>query len=246
MKILIDADIVAFKAAAAVEKAIEWDDGLWTAHAYLDEGIEYCERYFNNVTATVGKGELTLFLTDKDNWRKDILPTYKASRQRQRKPVILSPMRDWMREMGAVQLPFLEADDLLGIAATNDGSDCIVVSEDKDLKTIPCRLYNPEKKNAVITIDAFTAAYNHMLQTLTGDTTDGYYGCPTIGPVKAKKILSEANEIHDLWPLVVEAYQKQKLSKEVALEQAQVAYICHASNYNTDTGKVTPWMPWKK
>jgi hypothetical protein len=30
----------------------------------------------------------------------------------------------------------------------------------------------------------------HMIQTLTGDVTDGYPGCPGIGPVKAEQILN--------------------------------------------------------
>ena len=29
---LVDADIVAFKAASAVETATDWGDGLWTLH----------------------------------------------------------------------------------------------------------------------------------------------------------------------------------------------------------------------
>ena len=39
---LVDADIVAFKAAAAVERPVQWDDDLWTLHAYESEGIDYC------------------------------------------------------------------------------------------------------------------------------------------------------------------------------------------------------------
>ena len=33
-KFLVDADIVAFKAATAAEQPINWGDGLWTLHAY--------------------------------------------------------------------------------------------------------------------------------------------------------------------------------------------------------------------
>ena len=46
----------------------------------------------------------------------------------------------------------------------------------------------------------------------------------------------------ELWEAVVEAYKKQT-SEEIALQQAQVARICHASDFNFDTGKVTPWIP---
>ena len=42
---------------------------------------------------------------------------------------------------------------------------------------------------------------------------------------------------------VFDAYKKNKLSEDVALQQAQVARICHASDFNFDTGKVTLWNP---
>ena len=43
---LIDADIVAFKAATAAETPIEWEDGLWTLHGYASDAQFYCENYF--------------------------------------------------------------------------------------------------------------------------------------------------------------------------------------------------------
>ena len=33
--------------------------------------------------------------------------------------------------------------------------------------------------------------YFHMMQTLTGDTADGYPGCPSVGKVTAEKILKD-------------------------------------------------------
>jgi 5'-3' exonuclease len=243
MKYLIDADIVAFKAAAAVEQAVEWGDGLWTLHAWEHEGIDYCQSYLNNVLANLGDGELKLFLSDKHNWRKDILPSYKASRKSSRKPLILAALKQYMvNEWAAVSVSYLEADDLLGITATSE-PDCVIVSEDKDLLTIPSLIYNPAKDVKPKRLSEFSAFYNHMFQTLVGDRTDGYDGCPTIGPVKAQRILNEAETKADLWDAVVATYKKNKLGQKAALQQAQVAYICQASNFNTKTGKVTPWLP---
>ena len=81
MKFLIDADIVAFKAASSTERPIDWGDGLWTLHAYESEGIEYIHNYLQRVTDVIGQGEFKLFITDPTNWRKDILPSYKSNRK---------------------------------------------------------------------------------------------------------------------------------------------------------------------
>ena len=119
MRLLFDADIIAFKAAAAVEHPIKWGDGLWTLHAYEHEAIEQCINYISNVRRDLIASDHTLYLTGPDNWRKDILPTYKENRKDTRKPLVLQAVRQWMiEEQGAVLTDTFEADDLLGIEAT--------------------------------------------------------------------------------------------------------------------------------
>lgn len=244
MRYLIDADIVAFKAASSAENPVNWGDGFWTLHSFEDDGIRYCMDYFHRVVERLGDGELCLFLTGDNNWRKDILPTYKGNRKDVRKPLILPALRDWMvSECNAVRIPTLEADDLLGIEATKSGG--VIISEDKDLRTIPGKHFNPDKDQKIVEVSEFEADYNHMLQTLTGDTTDGYTGCPSVGPKTAEKILEGCSSIEEMWPRVVEAYAKKKLSEEVALTQARVARICRVSDYDFKTRKVIPWTPPK-
>ena len=93
-----------------------------------------------------------------------------------------------------------------------------------------------------------------MMQTLTGDTTDGYTGCPGIGPKTAEKILqaalaegtTEANpaQLREIyWQHVVKAYAKAGLSEEEALTQARVARICRNSDYDFKTKQVILWSP---
>jgi 5'-3' exonuclease len=242
---LIDADIVAFKAATAAETPIEWEDGLWTLHGYASDAQFYCENYFADLRNKLGDGELRLYLSDTGNWRKSILPTYKANRTGARKPMLLPVIRDWMREKyNAKSLTGLEADDMLGIKATKDDG-CIIVSEDKDLKTVPATVFNPAKDTEPRVISTYEADYHHMMQTLTGDATDGYTGCPTVGPKTAQKILADAENIDEMWAAVTAAYAKQKLSAEVATVQAQVARICRASDFNFQTKRVIPWTPPK-
>jgi DNA polymerase I len=243
MRLLFDADIIAFKAAAATEQPINWGDGIWTLHGYEQDVIDHAMSYMQGVADKLDTQDVLLFLTGANNWRKDILPSYKSNRKDTRKPLMLPFIRQFMVDsLGAIIVDTFEADDLLGIEATSTG-DCIIVSEDKDLKTIPAMVYNPQKDDAPVLIPEFTAAWNHMFQTLTGDSTDGYSGCPKVGPVAAKKILQDIDQVEDLWPAVVAAFKKQNLSEEVALQQAQVARICHASDFNNETGKVIPWTP---
>lgn len=243
MKFLIDADIVAFKAASSTERPIDWGDGLWTLHAYESEGIEYIHNYLQRVTDVIGQGEFKLFITDPTNWRKDILPSYKSNRKNTRKPLTLAPLRQYMiDEMGAIMVEAMEADDLLGITATSE-PDCVIVSEDKDLATIPCQLFNPAKDEAVRTITEFEADYFHMTQALTGDVVDGYTGLAGCGPKTAEKILEGCTNVSEMWDAVVKAYSKKKLSEHVALVQAQVARICRNTEFDFNTGKVIPWTP---
>ena len=243
MRLLFDADIIAFKAAAATEQPINWGNGIWTLHGYEQDVIDHAMSYMQGVADKLDTQDVLLFLTGANNWRKDILPSYKANRKNTRKPLLLPFIRQFMVDnLGAIIVDTFEADDLLGIEATST-DDCIIVSEDKDLKTIPAMVYNPQKDDAPVLIPEFTAAWNHMFQTLTGDSTDGYSGCPKVGPVAAKKILQDIDQVEDLWPAVVAAFKKQNLSEEVALQQAQVARICHASDFDKETGKVIPWTP---
>ncbi len=63
----------------------------------------------------------------------------------------------------------------------------IIVSEDKDMRTIPGWLYNPGPNKDIEPkyINEFEADRYHLYQTITGDSTDGYKGCPGAGPIRA-------------------------------------------------------------
>jgi DNA polymerase-1 len=151
----------------------------------------------------------------------------------------------------------LEADDIMGIISTQrDGfGEHIIVSEDKDMQTIPGLLFNPDKDDAPRRITPEQANIFHMMQTLTGDPVDGYKGAPGVGPAKAKAALAEADTPARRWEAVVLCYLQamRKKNDEVtreeafkaALTQARVARILHASDYNRKSGKVTYWSPNK-
>ncbi len=80
-------------------------------------------------------------------------------------------------------------------------------------------------------------------QVLTGDSTDGYRGCPGIGRRKAQTILSNAGD-HP-WRAILSAFEAKGLSEEDALVQAQAARILRATDYDFGAKRPILWTPTK-
>ena len=148
--------------------------------------------------------------------------------------------------------PGLEGDDVLGILATSPvivkAKEKVIVSEDKDMRTIPGLYCNFKHyaEDGIRTITENEAAWWHMTQTLTGDTSDGYPGLPGCGPKGAEKVLGTdpAEWTYAImWPKVVEAYAKKHLSEEVALQMARISRICQRDDYNFSEKRVILWKP---
>jgi DNA polymerase-1 len=241
---LIDADILVYQAATLAEKPVDWGDGLWTLHAYEEEAQALFQAGLTKILDGVETDKFVLAFTDTHNFRKDVLPTYKSNRVGVRKPMLLKFLRDWAtKKYGSKVMVGLEGDDVLGITATDerDQDIYIVCTIDKDLKTIPAAHYNFGKDESFL-IDTAEADRFHMIQTLTGDTTDGYKGCQGVGIKTAEKIL-DGKVGYEMWEAVVKAYEKAGLSEEEALVQAQVARILRASDYNFETNEVILWQP---
>lgn len=238
---LIDGDILAYQAAAYAEKPVNWGDGLWTLHAFEEDAEVAFQNHLDSIMGKTGAEKCLIAFSDKENWRKEVLNTYKANRSDVRKPMLLKHLRDWAaQKWECTTVPKLEGDDVLGIKATTPG-DWIVCSIDKDFKTIPGKHYN-FGRDEFFEITPEEADYWHMAQTLTGDATDNYGGCPGVGPKTAEKILADKE---DLWSAVIAAYIKAGLSEEEAITQAQVARILRAGEYDFDTGAVKLWHPEK-
>ena len=105
-------------------------------------------------------------------------------------------------EYEVIRMPELEADDALGVYATSN-DDCIIVSPDKDMKQIPGDLYNLDE---VFTIDKQSGWEWFLIQTLAGDSTDGYSGAPGFGIKTSQKFFTEYGYT---WNSVVKAFKKK-------------------------------------
>lgn len=239
---LIDADIVAYQVAAAAEEPTPFDDDIWVLWADAGEAKRASAEALDHLYELTESSDIVLCFSDKDNFRKDILPTYKGNRAATRKPMVLSAVREYMMaHHRSVVLPRLEGDDVIGILATSDdivSGEKVIVSLDKDLRQIPgLHLIDEE----ITEITEAEADRWHMTQTLEGDRTDNYSGCPGVGRKTADKILDNAGD--NMWAAVVAAYEKAKLSEREALVQAQVARICRATDYDNEKGSAVPWFP---
>jgi DNA polymerase I len=249
--LLIDGDIDAYKIAARNQTTTDWGDGVLGVTTDATEAKAQIDDTYKRLKKMLGATRLIVCLSDSQNFRKEVLPTYKSNRKNVIKPALLAELKGYLEANYEVfKRPMLEADDVLGILATvGDVSglitgDRIVVSEDKDLKSIPGMLFNPRHPDrGTIEISVEQADLEHMRQTLTGDPTDCYGGCPGIGKAKVDGVLTKKHADQTLWELVVAAYVKKGLTEADALVQARVARILRAENYDFINKRPVLWTP---
>ena len=242
MFLAFDADITLFRAATAAETEVDWGDDIWTLYTDLNDAKQAFENQINHVMKTLGVEDYVCCLSDHSrNFRKEVDPTYKSNRKGTRKPVGYVALCSWVEEnFRTFRKSGLEADDCLGILATKPENvgKCIMVSDDKDLKTVNGLLYRPTSGEKM-EISLQEADYNFFTQVLTGDPTDGYKGVHGIGPKKAQAILGS----RPTWENVKQAFLKANMTEEQAIQQARLARILRWSDWNDKKKEIRLWTP---
>jgi 5'-3' exonuclease len=245
--LLIDGDQFVFKATVAVEKEVLWDEHNHVLFSNENEAYDTLTGMLERIFVRFDSRDCALCFSDPPNFRHEIEPTYKGHRAT-RKPLCYATLREKIEaEHPCVSLPGLEADDVMGILATKPGPrKRIIVSQDKDMKTVPATVWDGAD---LVTVTEAQADYQHLYQTLIGDTSDGYKGCPGIGPKKAEALLSDVEvdpEEHvDLWRWhrVVKAYVKAGLTEADALTQARLARILRWTDWDGENKRPILWTP---
>ena len=241
--LLIDGDILLYKIAMNNEVETHWGDGLWTLHSDANICKADVDLVIDDLGASLEADDYVVALTDSKNFRKDVLPTYKDNRKDKRKPLALKELREYViKKHRGIVWDNLEADDVMGIMATEPTEEeRIVVTIDKDLKTVPCNLSSDGLN--VERIPERLADYWFMIQTLTGDKVDGYDGVEGIGIKTAEKLIKKYTNVPllDLWKIVKKIYVDKGYTEAEALQQARVARILRHGEYNKKTGKVKLW-----
>ena len=241
--LVVDGSIFVYRIASALEEATEWEDDVWTLHADAKLGKKVIDTTLGNYKSKLNCDKIIIAEDDKNNFRNNLFEKYKAHRKKIRKPIIVKPLKEYLKKnYECVSLPNLEGDDVCGIIATRpeNKNKVVVLSGDKDMRTIPGIHHFLHDESTEI-VDEKTANYNFMYQTLVGDLTDGFGGCPTVGGVKASRVLANKKDLPEMWEAVLAEYKRQKLDEDYALTQARLARILRASDWNDKTKEPILW-----
>ena len=238
MKLLIDADFIVYKSCAAAETEIDWGNDVILVTSRFSDAMQAVKREIEKIKTKFmwDIPEIVLFFSDATNFRKKILPEYKGHRNRKKPCGYRRVINELKKTNEVIVMPTLEADDAMGIYATkNPGST--ICSPDKDMRQIPGHLYNMDDFTL---IEPNEGAKWHLVQSLSGDQTDGYAGCPTVGVKRATTLFENKGYS---WKTVVETFEEKGLTEEDALINARLARILTAEDYDFKNKKPIPWTP---
>jgi len=232
---LIDTDFYLYKAAAASTFTFKWDDNNRVGMTNIAMARDKFQTFIDWVEDTLETLTPVLCLGGSSNFRYGLYPNYKANRREKVKPWGYGELVQWaMESFLCVQIEDVETDDVIGMHyRTGD----VIISGDKDLKTIPGLHLEGE---GLIDISEDEADHRFYMQALTGDATDGYPGCKGVGPVKAEALLKDCETNEDRWEAVANQYLKAGHDITYALTQARLARILRRGEYD-DEPKL--WMP---
>lgn len=278
--LVMDGDWLVYQAMAASEVETDWGDDMWTlecnhakAWSILCDSVK---SYASRKKAWNG-APIVLCFTSDVNWRKDVLPTYKENRKKTRKPV---GYRDFLERAFAstdwvsIREDRLEGDDVMGILGSGAKEfgfgKAVLVSCDKDFKTIPDCDFLWCTTGQILSHSKAEADYWHTFQMIKGDITDGYTGIGGWGDTAAefleapfKVVLTEKElksgknkgqivtqwvkqpleEGDTLWDAIVSIGAKAGMTPQDIIVQGQVARILRFEEYNFIDKEIYHWEP---
>ena len=230
MHALIDGDILLYSIGSFTNphpflKDADGDAVMMPCSTEAVHGLVHSE--INKIVEGAGCDDYTVYLSGKDNFRKDIAVThpYKFKRADIDKPYHYQTVKDYLVDViGAVVVDGIEADDALALAQTPETTICSI---DKDLLMVPGRHYN-WRKEEVTEVSYDDGVLWFCTQLLTGDwSTDSIIGCGHVetkvyGP-KAKKAGQSYDARVGIGPKAAEN-MLAGVEKELLIGQVAVAY----------------------
>ena len=279
--LVMDGDWLVYQSMAAAEVETDWGDDIWTlecdhakARSILDSAIES----YRTRKKAWSDAMVVLAFTDGVNWRKVLVDeTYKENRKATRKPVgyrdFLSKL--WERdEFIHIKEDMLEGDDVMGIIGSGHEvfgfKKAVLVSCDKDFKTIPDVDFLWCTTGNILTQTKETADWWHLFQTIKGDMTDGYSGIPGWGdtaegflndpfivePVESvlksgknkgqtvtKWVKRAPDATETLWDCIKSIGAKAGMTEQEIIKQGQMARILRFEEYNYIDKEIYLWTP---
>jgi len=235
-KAVLDGDILAWKTAFVVD-------------AEGDLAIDSLLGSLIKSWTPKGVKDVLIAISHKENFRKELFPSYKSNRAEVVKPDSLGNVFECLQNnYKSMSLPKLEADDILGIYASS--GKAISVSIDKDLKGVPGWLYNPDKDKKPYYISEDEAERWFCTQWMAGDNTDGIPGMWRIGKKKAEKFLNEWDP-DDWYNNIQEMYSEEKYApreeydiENPCIAMGQCVRILRHDNYDMKKEEIKKvWSP---
>lgn len=205
--LLVDGDLCAYRVAASCE-----NETLEVAMQRVDSLID---SFILDLQAT----DFVVYLTGPTNFRYEIYPEYKATRQDVPKPRHLKDVKEYLTTAyNAVTSVNCEADDMMATEQWSaDFGSTVIVSLDKDMLQVPGQHYSwkieggPMSKRWVReakfqTVSEMDGLRFFYTQCLKGDRSDNIKGVAGIGPKKAEALLKECSTEKEMFDLVRDAY----------------------------------------
>ncbi len=244
MTLLIDADWLIFNSCCACEEDTRWNEWEHTLHSDERDILNLIENRLDVYRGIADNNhDIVMCFTSYPTFRHEIFPEYKINRIGKRKPLALKRViKEVKQRYETVAYENLEGDDVLGLLATNGRyKDPIIVSVDKDMRTIPCKLLAAEEIEHITN----KKATRHWFEmSLAGDAGDGILGIKGMGMVTASKTLADTPDTKEaLWSKVQETYTKKGYTIADAILNARLTRILREGDYNYQTGEVKLWNP---
>lgn len=167
----------------------------------LSHALQNIKSVIRGILDDTGADDYIIFLSSGENFRNSLatILEYKANRKDAPKPVHYAAIWEYLqKEYNTYVCQSIEADDALALCQTEDS---VIVSIDKDLLQIPGRHFNwvrhgttdadGKEVSGKILVAPEVGIKKLYQQVLTGDPTDNIPGIRGLGPVKARKMLSD-------------------------------------------------------
>lgn len=152
-------------------------------------------------------------------FRHLLCPDYKANRKDKQKPIYRQDCIDYVKEqLGAICVPELEADDVMGLLHMDRTYDTVLVTTDKDLLQVPGIHFNPDKDWSPSWVPDLWARRHLYIQAVMGDATDNIPGIRGMGIKKAERfvdsVLADTTDHEEVLSVIENLYLAQGYSYE--------------------------------
>jgi len=243
--LLIDGDILLHKTCCVTMTDYKFEDSPWsTYYSNEEETLDLIKKRIGYLKKRFKTESIIFTLSDKLNFRKEVYKSYKSNRKDTMKPLGFSRIRDELLTFNNTMVkPTLEADDLMAILATLPKAkrpyegEPIIVSIDKDLLQVACKVYNSDK-DEIVHPSKLEGNMQFWTQCLTGDKTDGYSCITGLGPKTAEKLLAGVTTKAEAFRVIKKAYEKAGHPDSYLTSMVRCAKILQSQDYDWATNEI--------